>query len=75
MADPLIIVIRVLADERVWNILGQIRECLDHEEIDPRQFKTEVDSKGYRLTLGFHNLDEARRFQAGFEAGGQLLAA
>jgi hypothetical protein len=68
MLEPLIAVIRVMKDEPPGAITSKIQAWLTREGIEPSQFKTKEDVWGHTVTVGFHNLEEADRFRAEFEA-------
>jgi hypothetical protein len=62
------IVVRLSPGQYLGETMIRLRTWLDREKIQPAEFSTAVDAKGYKLTLGFVNTDDAERFRAQFGA-------
>jgi hypothetical protein len=61
---PFTTVVRLSSGEQLGKTMN--RTWLDSEKIQPAEFRTMADAKGYVFTIGFRNLNDADRFRAQF---------
>jgi outer membrane lipoprotein-sorting protein len=61
-------VVRVSPGQQLGETMIRLRTWLDREKIQPAEFKTAVDGKGYKFTIGFLNTNDVERFRAQFGA-------
>ena len=59
--------IRVSLGSPLGETMNKMRTWLDRQKIQPREFKTGVDGKGYAFTIAFSNEDEAELFRQQFQ--------
>jgi hypothetical protein len=73
MRDTQTVVVRLSQDDPLGEAMMRLRTWLDMAKIQPAEFKTLVDVKGYAFTIGFLSVGDADQFRAQF--GTRLLGS
>ena len=63
MIDPYVVRVRVSSGQPLADAMNRLRIWLDHQKIQPAEFKTITDAKGYALDIAFRSVTDAERFR------------
>jgi hypothetical protein len=62
--------VRVSRGEALGDVMKTLRTWLDGQKIEPTEFKTIVDARGFTLDFGFASAIDADRFRNQFQPAG-----
>ena len=68
MSYPVTTVVRVSPGQHLGETMIRFRTWFDSQKIQPAEFSSAVDAKGYKLTIVFLNTNHAERFRTQFRA-------
>jgi len=68
MRDPYTSTVRLSEGDALGTTMNKLRAWLDAQKIQPAEFRTSADGRGYTFTIGFRTIEDATRFRAQFGA-------